>query len=206
MTVDYTQLKNIHADIAVCCDCKRKFVAAPFTVVCPPGLVYPLPPTEVAVLFVGVAPPRPAEHFYSVSNDSLRRGLFSVLRECGYECSTIGDFHAHGFYLSHTAKCPIADTTKPMREVCVFCSLKHLTTEIRTLQPQAVCFLSKTTGLASCIAIAESLGHRKAIRPGEAFQMVIEKRPFSVLVTGWPGRRGLSSCRKDLPAFLTGKQ
>ena len=206
MAVDYTQLKNIHNAIAACCDCMQEFVDAPFSVVCPPGILYPLPPSEVAVLFVGVAPPRPTEHFYSVSNDGLRRGLFSVLRECGYECSSVDDFHAHGFYLSHTAKCPIADTPKPIREVCVFCSSKHLTTEIHALQPKAVCFLSKTTGLASCVAIAGSLGYRKAIRPGEVFQIVMEERPLSVLVTGWPGRRGLSACREDLPTFLPRKQ
>lgn len=206
MAVDYSQLKNIHAGIAACCDCKREFVAASFTVVCPPDLLYPSPPAEVVVLFIGVAPPRPGEHFYSVHNDGLRRGLFSVLRECGYACSTVDDFHAHGFYLSHTAKCSIAGTPQPMREVCVFCSSKHLLTEIRALQPKAVCFLSKTTGLAACIAIAGSLGYRKAIQPGQIFQLVMEERPLNVMVTGWPGRRGLSSCREDLPAFLPRNQ
>ncbi|MGH7183393.1 MAG: uracil-DNA glycosylase family protein [Nitrospiraceae bacterium] len=203
MSVDYTHLKNIHTDIAACCDCKREFRDAPFTVVCPPGLLYPLPPAEVTVLFVGVAPPRPAEHFYSVASDGLRRGLFSVLRECGYQCSTVSDFQAHGFYLSHTAKCPISNTPKPMREVCIFCSSKHLTAEIRALQPKAVCFLSKTTGLASCIEIAGSLGHRKTIHPGETFQIAVGERPINVLVTGWPGRRGLAACRNDLPLFLS---
>ena len=167
---------------------------------------YPPPPSEVRVLFIGVAPPRPGEHFYTASNDGLRRGLFSVLRECGYGCSTIDEFHANGFYLSHTAKCPIANTPIPMLEVCVFCSSKHLTGEIRALQPRAICFLSKTTGLASCISLAESLGYRKSIRSGEVFQILMEERPINVLVTGWPGRRGLAACRKDLPTFLLRKE
>lgn len=202
MPVNQAQLEIVHASIAVCCDCKREFHSAPFSVVCPPGPLYPTPPPNVAVLFIGVAPPRAGEHFYSSPNDGLQQGLFSVLSECGFGCHTIDDFHARAFYLSHTAKCAIAGTPKPKRKVCVFCASKHLTAEIRALRPDAVCFLSVSTGLASCTEIARSLGYRQTIRPSVPFQLSLAGHVLRVLVTGWPGRRGLAACRKDLPPFL----
>ena len=202
MPVDQTQLEQVHETITVCCDCKREFRSAKFSVVCPPGRLYPTPPQNVTVLFIGVAPPRAGEHFYTLANDGLQRGLFSVLSECGFECRTIDDFHAHGFYLSHTAKCPIAGTPKPKREVCVFCTSKYLPAEIHALQPDAVCFLSKTNGLASCAVSARALGYREDVRPSVPFQLSMAGKVIRVLVTGWPGRRGLAACRHDLSPFL----
>lgn len=206
MSVDYDALKSAHLAIARCCDCRKQFPSAQFKVICPPGNLYPyLPRTDVEVLFVSVAPPRPGKHFYSSANDGLRNGLYAVLLGCGYKCSSVEQFHDYGFYLSHCAKCPIADTPYPEEIVCVFCSSQHLIAEITAIRPKAICFLSKTNGLSSCIKIAEMFGHIEPIEPRKIFEITVKDLSTEVLVTGWPGRRGLSSCRHDVKSLLTRK-
>ena len=79
MLVNQERLIQIHSQIANCTDCKQAFKAEAFTVSCPPGEIYPTPPAEVKLLFVGVAPPSPGKHFYSDPNDGLKHGLFSIL-------------------------------------------------------------------------------------------------------------------------------
>jgi len=202
MSVKNNQLIQVHKQIAACSDCRQKFEGENFTIICPPGLLYPTPLSKVTVLFVGVAPPYLGKHFYSDPNDGLRRGLFSVLRQCRRECFSVEQFHGHGFYLSHAAKCPIEGTPYPQKKVCQFCTSKHLVNEIRAIQPEAVCFLSKTTGLSSCKQLLNSFGCSQSVKAGSKFRVSMWGKPIWILVTGWPGRKGLADCRTDLPKFL----
>jgi hypothetical protein len=106
----------------------------------------PTPPSRVRVLFVGVAPPTKARHFYTDPSDNLRRGLFAVLNELGRPCHDIHSFIARGFFLVHTAKCAIRGTTAPDVRVSKFCSSIHLRKEIECVAPDGLCFLSKNVG------------------------------------------------------------
>jgi len=136
--------KNIQQNMSQCRQCAVKL--SEIDIVCPPPAIYPNPPEKIKVLFVGVAPPRPDDHFYSNDSDKLRCGLFSLLSKLGYPCDHISGFFAYDFFLTHTAKCPIKDSWQPDLRVSRICSQIFLRQEIEFLKPDAVCILSKSIG------------------------------------------------------------
>ena len=115
----------------------------------------PAPPSNISVLFVGVAPtpdegPYKGGHFYTSTRDLLRRGLFALLEEkYHYSLNSLDiqngnkAFHGMGFFFVHTAKVRPITKSAPSTAVLRFCAQQHLRVEIGLLQPQAVCFLGK---------------------------------------------------------------
>jgi uracil-DNA glycosylase len=138
--------KHLQKQIAVCTLCRKHLPDIP--VQCPPGMLYPMPPHNLKVLFVGVAPPRKGDHFYSSPSDKLRAGLFSVLGNLGFPCSSVERFLQHGFFLTHTAKCSIARTWRVNSDVSSFCSAHFLGREIEVLKPRASLFFAAQSVLA----------------------------------------------------------
>ena len=160
-------------------------------VACPPGLLYPPgiePPTALRVLFVGVAPPETGRHFYTDPSDNLRRGLFDILRELHRPCDSVSDFIGRGFFLVHTAKCAIRETTKPSLRVSKLCSSTHLYREIECLAPDGLCFLSKNIGFPVASALLARWGATGSAGFGELLRIVVGGKTIQVITTTWPGR------------------
>ncbi len=191
---------KIQGSISLCRKCTDKFEKIPVN--CPPGNLYPSPPLNIEIVFVGVAPPRKGDQFYTAPKDGLRRGLFNVLTENGIPCHTINDFHKHRFFFSHTAKCAIRDTPYPNINVSRFCSSNHLRTEMEYLLPKGLCFLGKTVGYRVCKDIAKANGFVGELRFGEICTIILSGREVFTLSTGWPGRTGLKHLRAHLPVLL----
>ncbi len=194
---------RLQQDVANCRLCERELPEA--NVECPPGLLYPGEdqiPDDLRVLFVGVAPPRAAEHFYSDPRDGLRRGLFGVLGRLGRQCSSIDEFLAHGFFLTHTAKCPIQDTWKPSAKVSAFCSGQWLSRELEVLEPRIVCWLSKGVGFPLAREMAAQAG-AQALRFGVPSPVALGGgKPALWLATTWPGRGYERTTERDLAKVL----
>jgi hypothetical protein len=160
-------------------------------VVCPPGVLYPPgiePPEPVRVLFVGVAPPESGRHFYTDPSDNLRRGLFDILRELRRPCGSLSDFIDRGFFLVHTAKCAIRDTTKPSLPVSKLCASTHLYREIECLAPDGLCFLSKNIGFPVASDLLARWGARGPLPFGELISIVVGRKTIQAIATTWPGR------------------
>jgi Uracil DNA glycosylase superfamily len=185
----------IQSEEAACISCRGRFDG--INVVCPPGALYPPPPADIRTLFVGVAPPRPGDHFYTSEYDKLRAGLFAVLTGLGFPCRAVPEFLAQGFFLTHTAKCPIAGTSAPDRKVSVHCSKRFLAREIDALQPRAVCILSKGIGpLVATRALGIPTQH------GVVVDLPTSRGPILFLVTSWPGRGWEADTRDHLAKLL----
>lgn len=121
----------------------------------------PDPPSAIAILFVGVAPPPIGSdddepgHFYSDPCDRLRLGLFHVVdrvfatdltrrNRVSRKAGTTAFLDAGLFFL-HAAKVrPARGRLAPDRITMRFCAKRHLVEEIELLQPQAICFLGAT--------------------------------------------------------------
>jgi len=140
-------------------------------------------------LFVGVAPPETGRHFYTDPNDNLRRGLFDVLQQLGRPCRDVLDFITRGFFLVHTAKCAIRNTTKPNLRVSKFCSSIHLRKEIECLAPDGLCFLSKNVGFPVSASLQSHWGSVSPVHFGEVTTIVVESKAIQMISTTWPGRK-----------------
>lgn len=158
--------RTIQQGIASCQDCIRgqhELVGSPLSV----GEI-PDPPPTIDVLFVGVAPTslsgkHKGRHFWSNVNDPLRIGLFSVLDELidsrlravnGHSKSAADvDFCARKFFFVHSCKVrPVPAKLKaPPDNVVAACARRHLTEEIVSLRPRAVCFLGYNTAPAAAL-------------------------------------------------------
>ena len=128
----------------------------------------PLPPIAIKVLFVGVAPTRPAgrsqgTHFYSNRSDGLRTSLFHALdtssfrtrlAEANGRSKDQGDsaFHEAGFFFVHAGKVRPARRDAPPTAVLEACAREHLRAEIQVLQPDAVCLLGVKRGHLPSVA------------------------------------------------------
>jgi uracil-DNA glycosylase len=167
-------------------------------VVCPPRIFYPKPPKPTQVLFVGVAPPRPGEDFYSDKKDKLRYGLFGVLAKMGIQCKTIDDFLENGLFLLHTAKCPIRNTWKPNKKVSLYCSNKHLIREIESLSPKTVCFLSKGIGFHVMQKMLSKWELSETVKFGIVSKVKIANHWVHFVATKWPGRGWEKETKKHL--------
>ncbi len=177
----------LQEEIASCSLCREKFPG----VECPPGKLYPPAdrlPKQVKVLFVGVAPPKKARHFYTGPDDNLRRGLFDVLNRLGWPCDNISEFLGHGFFLLHTAKCAIKGTTKPSVRVSRFCTSHHLKREIEQLLPIGICWLSKEVGYEVCQMLSQEWQPGLKIPFGKVTPIMIKDKEVQLLATKWPGR------------------
>jgi hypothetical protein len=180
---------GVQAGVAGCTRCVSELPDV--DVHCPPGLLYPpgiVPPGPMRVLFVSVAPPENGRHFYTPQSDNLRRGLFTVLQDLGRPCRDVNDFIARGFFLVHTAKCAIRDTTAPDRRVSRFCASLHLRKEIECLLPDGLCFLSKKIGFPVCRDLVDEWGPTVNVAFGRPTTVVICDKPVEVVATEWPGR------------------
>lgn len=180
---------RLQVDVGACARCSAELPDV--SVECPPGLLYPPgvePPDPLRVLFVGVAPPENARHFYTATSDNLRRGLFDVLAQVGRPCPTVDGFIARGFFLVHTAKCAIRGTTKPDLRVAKLCASTHLRREIECLLPDGLCFLSKKIGFPVCADLLSHWGHSGPVEFGQVTTVIVEDRPLHVVATAWPGR------------------
>ena len=122
----------------------------------------PDPPSAIAFLFVGVAPPPIGSdeddepgHFYSDPCDRLRLGLFHVIdrvlpadliqrNRISRDAGTTAFLDAGLFFL-HAAKVrPVRGRPSPDRSTMRFCAQRHLVEEIELLKPKAICFLGAT--------------------------------------------------------------
>jgi len=158
---------------------------------CPPRRLYPdgiKPPNPVKVLFVGVAPPKTGNSFHTNPSDNLWLGLSSVLRDVRRPCATLAEFYDRGFFLVHTAKCSIRNTTSPHLEVSHLCSSIHLGKEIDCLVPEAVCWLSKNVCFPVFQAEAARRGFSKPLRFGVPIALPVGDKTVPFLATTWPGR------------------
>ncbi len=187
---------KLKQEIESCKRCKKEFPH--LNVECPPGKLYPKPPSLMQVLFVGVAPPRRGNHFYSNDKDNLRQGLFKVLAKLGKQCKTIDDFLDNGLFLLHTAKCPIHGTWKPNKKVSLYCSSKHLTREIESLSPKTVCFLSKSVGYPVMQNMLSTLGISETLKFGTVTKVKIANHWIHFVTTAWPGRGWEEETKKHL--------
>ena len=153
----WSQLQTI---VSTCTLCSTALPSIP--VECPPAVLYPagiVPPTPVKILFVAVAPPKTGIHFYTDPYDNLKRGLFQVLTCLQHPCRTLNDFLGYGYFLVHTAKCAIQDTTSPDIAVSSLCAKTHLKAEIEDLLPDAICWLSKNISYPVCRELTGLWGH-----------------------------------------------
>jgi|SRR5438876_1963128 len=194
---------DLQAAVAGCTRCDSGLPDA--DVDCPPGVLYPTdiaPPSRVRVLFVGVAPPANGHHFYTDPSDNLRRGLFDVLHELGRPCRDLEGFITRGFFLVHTAKCAIRDTTAPDIRVSKFCSSIHLQREIECLAPDGLCFLSKKIGFPVCQDLARRWGSPGRVAFGTLTTLAVGDRPIDVIATAWPGRGHEALTRAHVQALF----
>ena len=158
---------------------------------CPPGKLYPTAakvPDPIHILFVGVAPPRKGDHFYTDPKDGLALGLFKILSQLGWPCSNVSGFLDQGFFFTHTAKCPIKGTWKPSKPVSLFCSTQFLKREIEILQPSAVCWLSKKVGYPVAKALVREWDSQIELEFGHVTPVDVGGRKLHLLATNWPGR------------------
>jgi uracil-DNA glycosylase len=193
---------TLQTEIARCELCRKRFQE----VDCPPGRIPPEdipPPDRIEVLFIGVAPPHKGCHFYTDPADKLRRGLFKALKELARPCEGVDalDFTAflnNHFYLLHTAKCPIRGTSSPSLDVSQFCSSHHLKREIEALQPEAVCWLSKTVCYPVCQSLSREWGRGRMFPFGKVTSVPLKGRNTLFLAAKWPGRGGEKETKAHL--------
>lgn len=173
----------------------------------------PLPPDEIRVLFVGVAPTRlggrsRGTHFYSNRSDFLRAGLFRALDRSPFRTSLIrtnavskeeGDsaFHRAGFFLVHAAKIRPTRDDAPSTGVLTACAKQHLQDEIQLLAPQAICFLGNTPDHLPAVARV-ILGHRITDAPQWAS---VGSWSGLAAVTAQPRRGGVRRAESTLRAI-----
>jgi hypothetical protein len=174
-------------------------------VLCPPKPIYPEPPNQVNTLFVGVAPPRPGDHFYSNETDRLKIGLFAVLSSIGYKFHTIRDFIDAGYFLSHTAKCPQQGTWRANIKISMQCAPRILRQEIEILKPRSICILSKAVGVkVANYLFGNDLVSAKCFEFGQIQAVHAGNAVVPVLVTAQPVRGwGEKYTKPHLAALLS---
>ena len=193
--------ENLQKRMASCTLCQAQFPQVP--VECPPGLLYPSPPGQVKILFVGVAPPRMGDHFYSNSSDKLRIALFPLLSNLGYQCCSVSEFLSHGFFLTHTAKCSVADNWRANRDLSLFCAAEFLRQEIDLLKPHGVCILSKKVGPVVAHMLSRSWGNGSSPTTGSVADLRITNGRTHLIVTSQPVRGwGEKYTRQHVAALL----
>lgn len=194
---------QLQAQVSACTKCRTKLSNIP--VECPPGVLYPsgiVPPVSVKILFVAVAPPKTGVHFYTDRHDGLRRGLFRVLTCLRRPCQTLSDFLNYGYFLVHTAKCAIRNTTSPDIEVSKLCAKTHLKAEIEALLPDTVCWLSKNISYPVCEELA-SLWDHIDVPFGQVTTVAIGGKQIQFLPTMWPGRGWEKETQAHLSLLLS---
>ncbi len=171
----------------------------------------PTPPSQVSVLFVGVAPtpdegPSQGGHFYTSTRDLLRRGLFALLEE-KYACSLNSldlqegneAFHNMGFFFVHTAKVRPISKPAPPQPLLQYCAQRHLCAEISFLHPQAICFLGKTN---LSRVVKDLFDHPIGLRPQQA---ILGEWTGPVVMALQPRRGWEKSTRETLNQVLPAK-
>jgi len=138
--------KELQESIKRCTKCREAGLSG---VRCPDVRVPSVEPRNVKLLFISEAPPLNTQfYFYNEnSNDRLRNRLFGILRDVGYEISTIKDFDDAGFFLLPTVKCPSARdgcNTAPRGRVIKLCAAEHLKRELACIKPDGICLLGRT--------------------------------------------------------------
>jgi hypothetical protein len=192
---------NLQGEMANCTLCRGQF--SEVSVQCPPGKLYPDPPRAVKILFVGVAPPRKGDHFYSNPSDKLRINLFPLLSSLDYQCRSPSEFLSHGFFLTHTAKCSVAGTWRANLALSLFCATQFLRQEIDLLKPQSVCILSKNVGPKVADYLSRSWGNGSGPDTGTVADIRITNGRTYLLVTSQPVRGwGEKYTQKHLAALL----
>jgi uracil-DNA glycosylase len=172
---------------------------------CPPGLLYPsdvIPPDPSRILFVGVAPPERARHFYTDPHDKLRLGLFRVLAAVGVRLTSIPDFLGQGFFLVHTAKCGIQGTHKPNLRVSEACSQRFLAREIDLLRPSAICGLSANIVHPVLRQLSDDWKLDSPLTLGRLSWAVIVGRRCAVMTTKYPTMQWEEETRTHLGELL----
>ncbi|MCA9469959.1 MAG: hypothetical protein KC643_31555 [Nitrospira sp.] len=178
--MNWNDCQNEIAQCRECCSRWPDEVIRPFQV----GEI-PNPPSPIGVLFVGVAP-TPNEgryqggHFYTSTQDPLRRGLFALLEEiykCNFNALSLEEgnavFHRRGCFFVHAAKVRPIVKAAPPQAVLRYCAHQHLRVEIDLLQTQTICFLGKN----NTIRVAEDL-----------FGRPIGEEPQTASLNHWTGR------------------
>jgi Uracil DNA glycosylase superfamily len=191
---------NLQNEMANCTRCREQFPK--MSIQCPPGLLYPNPPSQVKILFVGAAPPRMGDHFYSNSSDKLRSGLFPVLSDLGYQCRSVPEFLSHNFFLTHTAKCSIAGNWRPNKSLSAFCAAQFLRQEIDLLKPHGVCIFSKNVGPKVADILVRSWGNKSGPDIGTVADIRITDGRTYLVVTSQPVRGWDKDTRPHVAALL----
>jgi uracil-DNA glycosylase len=192
---------QLEQEMTSCTLCRKHLSGTP--VQCPPGKLYPTPSINLKVLFVGVAPPRSGDHFYSNPADKLRLGLLPLLGTLGYPCRSIKEFLDRGFFLTHTAKCAVAGNWRANPEVSSFCAPRFLRREIEILRPKVVCILSKTVGPAVAADLCRAWGNASTPAAGDVVDVELPGGRIRLLVTSQPVRGwGEKFTRGHLAAVL----
>ncbi len=192
-------LSTIERRFEGCTSCSTAVAGVPVDF--PPGRIYRddiVPQAPLDVLFVGVAPPRRGDHFYTDPADKLRKGLFDVLEKLGRKCRDLQQFVTRRFFLIHTAKCAIKGTSKPDLKVSGHCSSLYLIDEIEALRPRGICWLSKNVaGL-----VARDLSSSEVSHAGSVLRTSFGNVQAYTVSTSWPGRGWQADTERDLRALF----
>ncbi|MBN1762315.1 MAG: uracil-DNA glycosylase family protein [Methanomicrobia archaeon] len=193
--------KELQESIKRCTKCRAAGLSG---VKCPDVRVPTVEPKNVKLLFISEAPPlNTLFYFYNEnSKDRLRNRLFGILRDMGYEISTIKDFVDAGFFLLPTVKCPSARdgcNTAPSGRVIKLCAAQHLKREIACIRPDGICLLGRTAlqGLSclrdlGAVQVHDSVGLRGTVSEvaGSVLEVEISgKHNVALIPSYWPTQR-----------------
>lgn len=197
MTTDWTALQN---EIR---ECRRCATANLPGVHCPDARVPVVEPGTVKLLFISEAPPlkNHCYFYYEAANDRLRERVFGILRELGYEISTIQEFCTAGFYLLPTVKCASAKegrNSAPSGRAITLCAGEHLKREIEHILPEGILLLGRTAlhgFLHLCelwdVELPPHLSKQRAVSEvaGTLLKLQLDGKALTVMPSYWPTQR-----------------
>jgi uracil-DNA glycosylase len=195
--IDWTELQQ---EIRECRQCATASLSE---VHCPDARIPVMEPRTVKLLFISEAPPlkNHCYFYYEAANDRLRERVFGILRELGYEISTIQDFCNAGFYLLPTVKCASAKggrNSAPSGRVIALCAGAHLRREIEHIQPEGILLLGRTAlhgFLYLCelweVELPPLLSKRGTVTDvaGTLLKLQLGGKAITVMPSYWPTRR-----------------
>ena len=195
--MDWTELQK---EIRECRLCATASLAE---VHCPDARVPVVAPRTVKLLFISEAPPlkKHCYFYYEAANDRLRERMFGILRELGYEISTIQDFSNAGFYLLPTVKCASAKggrNSAPSGRVITLCAGLHLKREIEHIQPDGILLLGRTALLGFVhlcelweVELPPRLSKRSTVTDvaGTLLKLRLVGKAMTIMPSYWPTRR-----------------
>lgn len=150
-------------------------------------------PENIRLLFISEAPPYSKSYFYwENSPDKLRKRIFTILNEIGYDIKTLSDFVSSGFYLTPTVKCASQRNGKnanPRRRVIKLC-ISYLKKEMEYIKPKAICLLGRTALYGFSLLFSGKFSFRP-LRDvaGQVRDIKIKERTVKVMITYWPSNR-----------------